>query len=305
MPEVCEITLMTQALNYYFKGKQITNIIRHYNGKFNGFTNIIYPLKINIIDSKGKFLWFELMDNDNNKTYILNTLGLTGEWTISIKGLMGDGIDKGKQRNTIIEIIFNNSNDKIYFNDTRHFGTLEYDNTSIEFNKKFNKLSNDLLKTNFTNKMFETWTNNIKNKSKNIYSILLEQDGNNSIGSGIGNYLVAEILYRAKLSPHRTIESLSLDDIHILSNTIKKVLKQCYIYNETHYIDNIKDFMKIHLGKIIDGIFPDYHSEIPLNTLEHFTYEVYQKTVDHLGNKVVGEKILNGRTAYWCPTIQK
>jgi len=297
MPEICEVVLTSQALKDKILNKKLIkiNIIsgRYTKIMFTGYNEMTFPLKITNIDSHGKFMWFQF---ENNK-YLLNTFGLTGMWGFS------------KTNNSRLEFIFED-NIVAYYNDDRNFGTFEYDDNATSFNAKINKLAPDLLKTNFTEKHFLEWFKSFLSKSSKrkdmlIVKVLMNQNKSDGIGSGLGNYLVPEILYRCKISPHRQIGDLTDDEIINMSKIIKQVLKQCYIYNETGYMENITDFVKEHYDGIIQGKYPDYHSDIKILKGQQFVFFVYRQKVDPHGNKVIAEKILNNRSTYWVPNIQK
>ena len=296
MPEICEVVLTSQALKDKLLNKQLNkiNILsgRYTKSPFKGYENMTFPLKVSNIDSHGKFMWFQF---ENNK-YLLNTFGLSGMW----------GFEKTK--NARIEFKFDD-NIMVYYDDDRNFGTFEYDDTSSAFNKKINKLAPDLLKTNFTKEQFLGWFKDFLSKSSKrkemlIVKVLMNQNKIDGIGSGLGNYLVPEILYRCKISPHRKIGDLTDNEIMNMSQIIKQVLKQCYIYNDTGYMEDIKDFVDEHYNGLQKGKYPDYHSEIKIAKGQKFMFYVYRQKVDFLGNKVIAEKILGGRSTYWVPTIQ-
>jgi DNA-formamidopyrimidine glycosylase len=288
MPEICEVCLTSQYLSSLI-GCDIQSIDiisgRYKKKKMVGLNNLQYPLKIIDIDTKGKFMWF-VLEHDENKYYMLNTFGLTGKWFI------GD-IDFDRVRFNIA------SSKKKYvlnFADIRNFGTIEITDNIDALNKKLNKLAPDLLKTSFTSTDLQNRLNQIKNQNKKIVEVLMSQD-KNSIGSGLGNYLVPEILYNAKLSPHRTIKSLSKDDILHLSHAIKYILKWCYTNNATEYISHLQDFIKTRKG------FPKYLASTKVPN-KPFYFHVYRQKHDKLNNPIIGEKIITGRTTYWCPNVQ-
>ena len=54
----------------------------------------------------------------------------------------------------------------------------------------------------------------------------MDQTTRGGILSGIGNYLAAEILYAAKLSPKRKLSSLDDIDIKKLTKAIKIIIKK-------------------------------------------------------------------------------
>ena len=295
MPEICEVVLTSQALKDRLLNKKLNeiNILsgRYMNKMFKGYNQVIFPLKIKNIDSHGKFMWFEF-----ENTYLLNTFGLTGMW----------GFNKNK--NSRIEFIFED-NIKVYYDDDRNFGTFEYDDTRVAFNKKINKLAPDALKNDFTKEQFLSWFKDFLSKSSKrkdmlIVKVLMNQNKVDAIVSGLGNYLVPEILYRCKISPHRKIGELKDHEIMDMAYIIKEVLKQCYVYNDTGYMEDIKDFVEEHYDGLQKGKYPDYHSEIKIKKGQKFMFYVYRQKVDPYGNKVIAEKIINNRSTYWVPNIQ-
>jgi len=298
MPEICEVVLTSQALKNKLLNKKLNqiNILsgRYTKSPFKGYNNMTFPLKVVNIDSHGKFMWFKF----ENDKYLLNTFGLSGMWGFN------------KTNNNRIEFVFED-NIMVYYDDDRNFGTFEYDNTQSAFNKKINKLAPDLLKTDFTKEQFLGWFKDFLSKSSRrkdmlIVKVLMNQNKNDGIGSGLGNYLVPEILYRCKISPHRKIGDLSDNEIMHMAQMIKQVLKLCYVYNDTRYMTvdkDMKDFVEDHYNNLDE--YPDYHSEIQIPIGQKFMFFVYRQKVDPIGNKVIGEKIINNRTTYWVPTVQK
>ena len=73
----------------------------------------------------------------------------------------------------------------------------------------------------------------------------------NDIVSGIGNYLSAEILYDAKISPHRQLDKLSNTEKKQLAHSMRKIVKLAYYDNKTGYMEHYIQFM-IHSKKQIN-----------------------------------------------------
>jgi formamidopyrimidine-DNA glycosylase len=296
MPEVCEVCLTSQYLNSIIDDS-ITKINtlsgRYKKHEIRGLNQLIFPLKICEIHTKGKFLWFVLM-HDKQPFYMLNTFGLTGKWSF-------DELDHSN-----VEFIIKSTTKtyKIYFSDTRNFGTIEFTKNIDILNKKLDKLAPDFLQTDFTDEDFYQNIKNYKNKKKDINTVLMSQEKNKGVGSGLGNYLVPEILYRAKISPYRTIDSLSKRDIIVLSTTIKHVLKLCYLSNQTQYISHLNKFLEKHKKMVDDGVFPNHHKNVKIGK-EKFQFKVYRRKYDDDDHPVVGDKIIEGRTTYWVPDVQK
>lgn len=306
MPELCEVALMAQYLFKKLKNKYITdiNIIAgKYKRKPMDNINLLQNTKNKVIsiDSKGKFMWFELKDEKNDPIYVMFWFGLTGEWSFFT----------GKND----RIIFNVESKEgkkynLYFSDQRNFGTIQITKDKNILDTKINSLAPDLLKTSFTVPQFSLWYHNYldsypKRHNMTLVDLLMRQDNGDGIVSGIGNYLSAEILYRAKLSPHRKINSLSNHEINELGKTIKYIVKQCYISNKTGYMKTFGNFIDEHKQGVKDGTYPDYHSDI--QNPDDFEFLVYKKKFDKLNNPVTPEVIIKSpkRTTYWVPAIQK
>lgn len=310
MPEVCEVLLTSQYLLSKLKDKYITKI-EVISGKYKRLPlkgieliELYQPLQIIDINTKGKFMWFELSGNGENTraVYILNTFGLTGEWSFQ------------EDKNSRIVLTINSGDDnkqyKLYYGDPRNFGNMEITTNRAVLDTKLNSLAPDLLKTDFTTNEFINWVRQYYAKSAKrgktaIVAVLLEQEKKKGIGCGIGNYLSSEILYRAKISPHRPIDSLNEIELIRLANATKKVLKLCYMSNITGYMKKLIDFVEIHKIKVAEGKFPDFHPDIVLNDNDKFEFLVYGRKVDENGHEVLRDNIAKDRMTYWVPETQK
>lgn len=284
MPEVAEVALTAEILNKYLKKKKLLefNIIsgKYLNKKptcYDEFIEIL-PLRITSVNSKGKFLWFELKGKENKKWYIWNTFGLTGMWSLF------------KPKYVRLSLTCEN-NMTAYFSDMRNFGTIIFNNDRDSLNKKLNTLGPDFLKDDFDLK-------GIRKCNIPVVKILMNQT---KMGSGLGNYLVAEILYRARISPHRLGSDLSKRDVKKLIYWIKYVVKLSYVDNRIGYMVNLNEEAKKIKRK-------NYHPDVKLKE-DTFQFLVYRKKEDPDGNKVKAEKIVgsgkNKRTTYWVPSVQK
>jgi len=269
---------------------------RYLKKSITGLDNLTFPLKIISINTKGKFLWFVLKNDKGDICYLLNTFGLTGEWSF----------DKLEHCSVKFTIKKNDNADELYlyFCDVRNFGTIQFTNNDKILNKKLNELAPDMLQSNISEKDFTDIIKSLKNKKQKIVQVLMSQNKKTGIISGLGNYLVPEILYRARISPHKKINELSSNDISILYAKIKYVLKLCYLTNNTPYVAHLSSFLKKHTDNVKKGKYPNYLRDVKIGN-DKFQFLVYRKKIDLDGNEIIGEKILNGRTTYWCPSVQK
>ena len=322
MPEVVEVCLTAQWLNEKVSNKELNQINvlggRYSRHALNGLSYISKngPFKINNINSKGKFLWFDLSDKHGNHYYILNRFGLGGEWGLS------------KQKHSAVQLNITDTengsknNIYLYFSDPRNFGTIEIVNNEHELNNILNDMGSDLLKTNFTNqelyerikKYITRGTNKIITSRGNtkIIEVLMNQSESKGIGCGLGNYLSVEILYDCKISPHKTITELYSNKqlIYDLANSIKRIIKLSYLNSDIGYFEYLDKDMVNYIKKLRDDIkknphhIYNYYPEIKINTSDKFMFNVYRKKNDPFGNLIQADKIITGRTTYWCPTIQ-
>ena len=295
MPEIIEVFLTTKYLNYKLQNKFIDKFsikggryLKEDIEKINEFKKAL-PLKINNIKSKGKFMWFEL----SNDFYILNTYGMSGRW----------GFYKEKHS----DISFKISDATIlYFTDPRHFGTISFSNGD-ELDHKLAKLAPDFIQNHFTNNDLYHRIENLVNNNRghhNIVRVLMDQTNKNGIGSGLGNYLVSEILFRAKISPHTTIDDLYDDKkmCNRLSKSIKYIIKLALLTENIGYLadldDDFFDFIN-NFRKKIKNLYPEINIK-----KEIFKFNIYRQGKDPYGNNIVKEKLVPGRKFYWSPAVQ-
>lgn len=290
MPEIAEVALTAQILEKYLKNKTLTSfdfVTGRYTKKDpDGYADFLdaLPLKVKRIDSRGKFLWFELVNPNQNKKdiwYIWNTFGLTGMWAL------GDNEPK-----YVRAVLSFKTGRTAYFSDMRNFGTFKFSTDREQLEKKLDQLTPDFLKDDdFDLSPIQTY-------KMPIIKILMDQK---KVGSGLGNYLAAEILYRAGISPYRLGTEFTKNDIKKLTRWIKYVVKLSYMDNHIGYMLNLEDEAN-KIKKI------NYHPDIKLKE-KTFTFQIYRQKFDPYGNKVVAAKIVGPenkkRTTYWVPAVQK
>lgn len=272
MPEGPEIALSAEVLNVDCVGKMLKGI-RFIKKKPTGYNKVIrlLPASVTSVKSMGKFLWFELV-HEKQVFHIWNTFGLTGGWS--------------KEEHKYTRVVFEFDEGNWYFYDQLGFGKMMFPKMPHETNDKIDGLRPDFLKHDFELILIQKY-------KQPIVKLLMDQG---KLGSGIGNYLVAEILYRAKLSPHRTGNSLTDAEVKSLEYWIKYTMKMAYLDNETGYMAGMKEQAK-HLKK------KKYHPDIKVT--EPFQFMVYKQKTDPYGNPVKTDKIIVSRKTYWVPNIQK
>jgi DNA-formamidopyrimidine glycosylase len=167
----------------------------------------------------------------------------------------------------------------VFFNDIRNFGTLKIVKGKDLLINKLNSLGPDMLNDDIDDDLF---SRRIKLcKKKTVTQAIMDQ----SIIAGVGNYLKAESLYISKISPHRSCEDLTSQEISLLNESIKKTIRASY---ET--------------GGATISTYTGFEGEIGEYSQRFLVYN--QKTDPH-GNPVIKEKTKDGRTTHWVPNIQR
>lgn len=280
MPEGPEVTVIRNGLHQILKGKYIHKLDFNHKGaryskkapdNYSSFNDLL-PAKILSVNSKGKFIYFVM----EGGWYIYNTLGMSGGWYLKKKG------------HTVVELVYASKKDSdstniIWFDDQRHFATFKFVKGTAELQKKLKTIGKDLLNDDISDEEFITRYR--KHNHKNIDVVLNDQ----KIFSGIGNYLKAEILYMAKISPHSIIKYIPDAKLKDLLKASKDRIKASYLMGGAsvmHYSDL----------KEVAGQFQNY-------------FKVYKRKEDPDGNKVISERVSKpndpkSQKTYWVPDVQ-
>jgi formamidopyrimidine-DNA glycosylase len=246
-------------------------------------------------------MYFELQTTAKEEVYLATHMGLTGFWIIN----------PIKQKNYKICMTISD-NIQLMYKDDSNFGNMNlYNKDQLE--QKLSTISFDIVKSNISDEnlfdRFKAYLDNKRIKNVSIVELLMNQHG---VVSGIGNYLMAEILYRAKISPFTGIKNLTDAQIMELCKCIKYIVKLSYVNNKTGYMtefDNVYlngqyinfiDYHRDNIGKL----YPMYHENVTLLENE-FTLKIYNRKVDDDGNKIeIDKTIQKGRSTYYSPIVQ-
>ena len=267
MPEGPECRKYALFLGDYVGGSVLEEVViisgRYTKKELPGFEDFRkkLPLQIQGVGVHGKFIYFIFQD----KSSLWSTLGMTGAWQNS------------PSDHARISLRF--ANGKVaYFNDMRNFGTIRFSSDSKQLAVKLASFGPDMLADDVSNDIFLSSLR--KKNDLNITKALLDQ----SVVAGIGNYIKAESLYLARISPFKKVRELSDTNLKILNKSIKSVMRESFQTGGIT-INSYKDFY---------GEIGDYNSR----------FLVYNQDRDPDGNSVVKEKTPDGRTTHWVPEIQ-
>ncbi len=265
MPEAPEVAYLTHYLHTHVKGKRISSVniakgryVTHgAPDHFHAFVNDL-PMTLQKVEKKGKVILLHF----SKGWHIVSKLGLTGWWYVS-----------GSQPNWLkgshnIEFTFG-AHKSLMYHDTLSYGTLTFTQSAEFVHKQMERLAPDV-----STIRLEQLLDRIENKhmsQKQMEDVLLDQT---AIVSGIGNYMRSEILYEAKISPKRRIDSLSKPDWIRFLEAAQKVHRRSL---QAMQKDRYKDAMQVYKRK----------EDVKGNVVEKYTSP------------------RNHRTVYWVPSLQK
>ena len=267
MPEGPECRQYAEALAKRVSGRKLTGIDilsgRYSDKPPTGMEELLREMPMQVVGAgvHGKFVYVILQDEWS----LWNTLGMTGSWS------------DNPRANPRVKLTLDNGD--IYFNDDRNFGTLKFVKGKFQLIQKLKSLGPDILAEDITNDEFISRFR--KNEDRQITTAMMNQ----SVVSGIGNYIKAESLWLARISPHRKVSELSDEQLSILHSSIKSVMKESYKTG----------------GKTVSSYekFEDTSEDYSRRFL------VYNQKIDPDGNKVVRETTEDQRTTHWCPDVQR
>lgn len=276
MPEAPEIKDLNDFINKNYKNKKLISceFLEGKNKKksppsFDEFQKAL-PMMFEKSVRHGKLFIMHFKSCDEKDWKVCIYFGLHGifryEDEIIVKGYDSEGT---KKLHGILE--FKESKNLHYFDTTGFGASFNFYNDNKKFLNILNKLAIDIYDDKFTLSKFKENFNKIKKKKlkrNEICCILMKQE---YLCSGLGNYLKCEILYDAKLSPYRSINDLSNDQIEQLFKSIQKITKKA---------------LKVK-GK------------------NNFDFKVYKKNLDPDENEVTYEKTPDNRKTYWVKEVQK
>jgi len=268
MPELPEVetvkeTLKKQILNKVIKDVKVLYepIIQEPN--VNEFIKKIKNQKIIDIKRRGKWLLFELDDY-----YLLSHLRMEGKYFIK----NGEPITKHQH------VIFYLNDLELRYNDTRKFGRMYL----LDKDKAFDlKPLNELGLEPWDNSLSVGYLKSKLNKKIPIKTALLDQ----SIITGIGNIYDDEILFRSKINPNRSSNTLSNKELEQIIINTRITLEKAIELGGTTILSYTSS----------EGVHGRFQNELLIHTKEECPI---------CKRKVTKIKI-NGRGTYYCENCQK
>ncbi|MCA9329336.1 hypothetical protein KDA11_01720, partial [Candidatus Saccharibacteria bacterium] len=164
-----------------------------------------HSITISTTGIRGKWLWIQF----SNRMVLANHLRMTGQWaqTRSAHSILEFQLSSGKH---------------IYYDDYRRFSYMYYW-TRDQLSRTLDELAPDILNDCITEREFVSRLHRYPKGA--IYPLLLKQ---NKVLSGVGNYIVNEALYRARISPRRKTGALTTSEEGKLYRALTRISQQSF-----------------------------------------------------------------------------
>ena len=272
MPELPEVETVRRGLEKLILGKKISNIDIRYpkmiKTDLHEFQKEMPGQVIQTMGRRGKYLLFYLYDK-----VLISHLRMEGKYFY-----YPDQVPERKHAHVLIH--FEDGGSLVY-EDVRKFGTLEL-------------LAPELLDSYFISKKLGPEPNEkdfdlgsfklaLKKSKKPIKTHLLDQ----TLVAGLGNIYVDEVLWRAKVHPSRTSNSLTAQEARKVHDETINVLGQAVEKGGS----TIRTYTNA-FGE--DGTMQDFH-------------QVYDKTGEACSRcgSIIEKIQLGGRGTHFCPKCQR
>ena len=272
MPELPEVETVRRGLEKLILGKKISNIDIRYpkmiKTDLDEFRKGLPGQVIQAMGRRGKYLLFYLTGK-----VLISHLRMEGKYFY-----YPDEVPERKHAHVLIH--FEDGGTLVY-EDVRKFGTMEL--LSLELLEAYfvsKKLGPEPIEQDFD---LENFIAALKKSKKPIKSHLLDQ----TLVTGLGNIYVDEVLWRAKVHPSRTSNSLTAQEVRKVHDETINVLGQAVEKGGS----TIRTYTNA-FGE--DGTMQEFH-------------QVYDKAGQACSRcETIIEKIqLGGRGTHFCPKCQR
>lgn len=278
MPEGPEVRVIADCLRKLLVGKQLlqitTNDLSRYRNGIPRYSDVERYLPLSVLDvtTRGKKIIFSFSGDleEGREIYLVVSLGMEGRFVLIPDQHSGVQFDfNDEERDTVIDL---------YFSDSRHFGLLEFVIGKDDLCQRLKDIGPDILQEEISSEKWREIVRNPRLRKKTICDFLLDQKR----VSGIGNYLRAEILYRARIRPDRRLSELTDEELERIRVEAIQTARESYIARGL----TIKSYCDLTGNK------------------GSFVCSVYKQKTDPSGNPVVAQVLTDGRTMYWVPALQ-
>lgn len=280
MPEGPEVARIGVCLNRALEGAILEDVEWDESsrvakkGGISKYDPDLFPSRIISVWTHGKHIFFHCsieldseLDSDENHWWIHCHLGMEGHWVW----------EEEKHSNLWMNVMIEEETRVLFFNDSRHFGVVEFF-TEADKEKKLSELGPDLLREEISLVEYRDKVRSRYVKKTPLADWLLNQ----KYFAGVGNYLRAEILYAAELDPRMAMADLDDEDIEALWHWSVAIIREAFEAN----------------GLTI-ATYWDLNGE-----KGSFQVHIYKKKTCPQGFRVETYQDRQKRTVHWVPEVQ-
>jgi formamidopyrimidine-DNA glycosylase len=265
MPELPEVEIITRELRSSLIGEKIIAFeVEWYKTLQMDDTISLAGREIKNLDRKGKYIIFNL-----DKGFLVAHLRMTGKFLINK--------DNNYSTDHLRVVFHLASKRKLLFYDIRKFGRIFF---TCNIDEVLKNVGIDFLSSEFTIERFSYY---FKKGRKKLKSFLMDQ----KYFAGLGNIYTDESLFKARLHPESTMDTILSSDIVRLYNSIIETLVKS-VQNMGTTISDYKT------TRNMTGQNQDYL----------FVYDRENKPCFICGCLIKRIKV-NNRSTYFCPCCQK
>lgn len=220
MPEGPEVRRLAENLNDVLSGKYLLSFLKEEFSHFRNLESIPVPNRLHGVTSRGKKIIFEFENG-----FLLSSLGLEGGWYLSER--------EKRKSSTLFDSVWAEETGSgalvirhvLCYDDTRHFGWLEFFSTKEEMEERCD-VGLDLLDLALQGALdYEQWKKALlRGRKSPICTILMEQ----KYVASIGNYLRSDILYDAEIDPLKITGELTESELKRLFTSSEKLVVKSY-----------------------------------------------------------------------------
>lgn len=281
MPELPEVETIVRKLQAVLPGKELEFVEQLHKKTFQGEPTLVSNQKITRVSRRAKIIQI-LFENGIS---VLIHLKMTGQLiyldeTRRVGGghPTADWVLQLPTKHTRTIFTFTDGS-QLYFNDQRLFGWIKV-MTASEVQQIFDQLAPDAIDASVTPEYLFP----ILQRRNQAAKILIMD---NTVMCGLGNIYACDALNLAKINPHRTGKSLTMEEVTTLLASAKQILHQGIKSGGTTFDGKYVD---------VDGMAGTYQSKIRV-------YGREGKECFNCGGEIVKSR-LGGRGTYYCPNCQ-
>jgi len=223
MPELPEVELISRSLNSLVKGRTILSakLFRERLAPDTApteFSKKLRNTRINFVHRRGKHILFDL---SGGKTLIVH-LRMSGRFS-----LLADETENPK----FTHAIFHFDEDRLVFDDQRHFGLMKIVPTGVLYDaKELKKLAPEPFSDAFS---VEFLYNKAKASKRSLKEFLIDQ----TKVCGLGNIYACEAMFAAGVDPRKPSDKLSKQSVLRLHESIRAVLHEAINHAGNQVVD--------------------------------------------------------------------